>query len=282
MKYRNLKTLGVLLFSGVLLAACGNSRLSDQASVSFDPFTQSARLEIDMADGVEVAMAGDFQFGNGIGRIRMQPATRVDNAKIVVELSAAHLIGNPLGNLGSVTELPNGSPFPVAVQPPLYKIPVTQQGAVRLEALLSIVPELQLGALVHINQFSANVFPAGVSICQNFRNSDRIAFAAVCLYGPGSQGSGGIFVGGNLGNVLGLDEDSWMNPQAEQLRASMSQSRYSLSNVRVADQLVASAAETYDSSREWQEQRHDPRRRLSGSNGSRALRNAERILKVRR
>jgi hypothetical protein len=273
MNVRNLKFSAMAALSGALLVGCGDSKLGDQIEIILDPLTQTARVELDMADGLEVSMDGKFDIANGYGSIYLQRATKTENAKIVVELHVSQVIGDPLGGLPILTQLPNGAPLPVSMTPPLFKVPVTKQGSFTLDALFALNPELQVGALVGISHFNSNVFPIGVSICQNFRNSDRIAFASVCLYGPGSQGSGGIFVGGNFGDVLGLDD---FIPEL------ISSPRHALMAVSAADQVSSVQSDVQAKSRQWSEQRHDPRRRLSGSNGSRALRNAENILKVRR
>jgi hypothetical protein len=142
--------------------------------------------------------------------------------------------------------------------------------------LASIIPELQIGALIGIAQFKTQYFPQGIAICQNFRNEEGMAFAAVCLYGPGAKDPGGIFVGANFGSVIEMFE------QEQQLMA-LSRGHMALS---VADQVKPSVSAEVThavsaSSNDWREERYDPKRKLSGRNGLKALRNAKRILRAR-
>lgn len=274
-------------FAALTLTACGDDSLGDRVNISLDPLEQTAALEVEMSDGLQVNLNGEFDIADGYGTLRFEPATRVDNAKIVVEFDVAQAINDQLDGYALVTELPNNSPLPVAMTPPLIGIPVLDNGDISVKAAASILPELQVGALIGISQFQTRYFPQGVSICQNFRNEEGYAFAAVCLYGPGSNESGGIFVGGNFGQVL--DMDLFQPGMGEALASTdLGQSRSSLALVSAASQVqpvaMSRAAVMQSSSEEswaWTEERYDPRRKLRGRKGLKALRNAKRILRAR-
>jgi len=195
-----------LLVSGLVFTGCGSLSLGDQVQIQVDPQTQNARLTVEMSDGLQVNLLnGEYPLPEGKGKLIFVPATKTANARIGVEVNLAALAGGNLG-IGAITTLPNGAPLPVAMTPPLLSVPVIKNGNFDVDALFSVTPEVQIGAAVGIKQLSNKYIPGGVSICQNFRNEEGLAFAAVCLYGPSENKTGGIFVGANFGDLLNIDQ----------------------------------------------------------------------------
>ena len=280
MSISTLKISGVVLAAS-LLSACGGTSLSDQIRIVLDPDTQVASLQVDMSDGLEVALEGEFEIAEGYGSLSLVRATKESNAKINVSFDLAKLAKDQLGGYGAVSSLPNNAPLPVALTPPLVKIPVVDKGQIQLDALASIVPELQVGAFVHIAQFKTQYFPQGVAICQNFRNSEGLAFAAVCIYGPGEEKSGGIFVGGNCGDVLNLGVGQPDEPQSDELFAVSRSQMFAAASRDVSVNPIESFVSKNVGSLFWDEQRFDPKNDLRGSRGYKAMRNAQKILRSR-
>jgi|GEM_PF-7093529 len=276
------QSLCLCAIGGLALTGCGDTSLGDNVSINLDPVAQVAKVEVTLSNGLEVNMSGDFPIANGYGTLSFVPATKTDNAKIVISFDLAQAISDQMNGYGIRNQLPNGAPFPVAMTPPLFDIPVTQQGGITVDALAAILPELQVGALVGIPQFKSQYFPAGVSICQNFRDSNNYAYAAVCLYGPGANNEpGGIFVGADFGQVL----DNNTIQQSQQI-ASLQRSHNALMSASVASEIqplsdAQIVANINKKSWNWTEQKHDPKRQLSGLRGYKALQNAKKILSVK-
>lgn len=274
---RLVQGLSLSLVAGIFLSGCGNSSLADRMNISLDPEDQVARVEVDMSDGLEIQLDGDFDIADGYGTLHFEPATRQENAKIVVEFDLAKVVDDQLGGYGVVTKLPNGTDLPVSMSPPLFGIPVIQNGGIQVTALAAIIPELQVGAFIDIEAFNSRNFPVGVTICQNFRNSDNYAYASACLYGPANGRSGGIFIGGNFGDVLDLEDVPAPSPLLAFNQTGLS--LRSSAVVASASQLKLSSVS--EESELWTESRIDSKKQLRGSKGRKALRNVKRILRAR-
>lgn len=275
---RVVQTLCLSLFGAMALTGCGNS-LADRMDLLLDPDNNFAKVEVEMSDGLEVRLDGSFDIANGYGNLTFEPATRRDNAKIVLEFDLLRVAEDQLGTTQLVTELPNNAgPLPVAMTPPLIGIDVMENRDFDVDALVSVVPELQAGALVGIDKFRSRYIPQGASICQNFRNSDGLAVAALCVYGPGDE-SGGIFIGGNFGDVFNLDESPSDDSNLMAMSSFTALNRSTIDEqLTIKDHVRSFAVSSYS----WDEERHDPRRKLRGSKGKRAMDNVKKILRVRR
>lgn len=268
--------LVTVLVTGSMMTACGGDSLGDRVDLVLDPVAGTASMKVEMSDNLEVALAGEFPIGgNGYATIEFVPGSRTERASILLKVDLLRIVEDQvdIGDLGVgvVNNLPNGAPFPAAILPPLASIPVVQSGSVRVNAMLGLIPELQVGAMIHIDQFRSGRFPQGVSICQNFRNSDNVAFAAICLVGPGNNTSGGIFVGGNFGEVLDFDLPVPFSQPEPQL---MAMSRMSALSAAPADdlkpQMTIVSDELVESSYFWTEQSHK-RRQMTRTHRNRAL-----------
>jgi hypothetical protein len=289
---RAIQAVSLTLMGAVVLTGCGGSSLSDSAHVYIDPVDGTAGIEIEMSDGMQVNLDGEFPLGgNGYGVISFVQPTRTENGKIRISVDLQAMVDDQVGDYAPVTSLPNGAPLPAAVIPPLFSVPVIS-GSTSVNAVVSVIPELQLGAMVQMAAFNSSRFPAGVAICQNFRNAEGLAYAAVCLFGPGQNESGGVFIGGTLGEVFDNNDiegviesddlisfrqaDPRMARQSGMMAAMLSTKDSEVSTLR---SLVTHREEATSTS--WEEERYDPSRRLSGSNGRKALNNARKILKAR-
>ena len=266
--------LPALLTAALVTSGCGSLSLGDKVQLNLDPETQMAQLSIEMSDGLQINMLdGSYPIADGRGRLIFTPASRTENARIGVEVDLAALAAGQLANIGTTSTLPNGSPLPVAINAPLLMIPVIKNNNFDVNALLSISPELQIGAAVGIAQMSSSYIPNGIAVCQNFRNAENVAFAAICLYGPSTGKSGGVFVGANLGDVFDMNEAAPM--------VASSNSR-ALMVASAPQRLVLNSFNPVSiSSTTWSEQMYDPSKKLVGSNGQKVLRNAQRILKIK-
>ncbi|PIR21768.1 MAG: hypothetical protein COV44_11455 [Deltaproteobacteria bacterium CG11_big_fil_rev_8_21_14_0_20_45_16] len=281
MKNQILGILSSVTLAAFALTGCGGGSLGDKVGISLDPLTQVASLSVEMSDGLEVNLDGSFEIAEGYGSLHFQPATKTENAKIVIDLNLQAVLAGQLGQYGLVTTMPNGAPLPVAMTPPLIKIPVLQSGGITLDALAAITPELQLGAFVGISQFKSQYIPMGVSVCQNFRNEENYAFAAICIYGPSGNLPGGIFLGGNFGEVLDLDGIIQSSPEMLALQSSPT----ALMAVSMQSQLMASQAvstEVAQDSKVWTKEQYDPQSRLSNRRTElKVARNVAKILRTR-
>lgn len=265
--------LPALLTAAVVTSGCGNLSLGDKVQLNLDAERQVAQLSVEMSDGLQINLLnGAFPIAGGKGQLIFTPATRTTNARIGVEVNLAALAAGQMADVGSISTLPNGSPLPVAINAPLLTVPVIQNRNFDVNAVFSITPELQIGAAVGITQMSNQYIPDGIAVCQNFRNEQNFAFAAVCLYGPSTGKSGGVFVAANLGDVFNSFE----------LEPEMLASTSSRALMVAAPQ--ASVMKAFNpismSSKNWSSEMYDPRNKLSGSSGQKALRNAQRILKA--
>lgn len=257
-----------------LLVGCGSFQLGQNVSLSLDTETQTAKLEIVMGDGLEVNMNGSFPIEGGKGSIYFVPATKTTPAKIGFEANLAVIAGSQLAGIGTIATMPNGAPLPVAMTPPLLEVQVIKNANFNVAADFAITPELQLGATIGIAKMSTQYIPAGgLSLCQNFRNQDHLAFAAVCVYGPNGVKSGGIFIGANFGNVLG----NVIQPNTNV--ASMSMALSQASEPRLVEQAVVfqsmhqSSSNWVESSTSWNN--------LSSRTQQKAANNVYSILKKR-
>lgn len=250
----------VLIALGMMVVAtgCGNQGLTDSLNIFLDPDEQVARMEVQLGDGLEVQLDGEFPLADGYGRLFFEPATRVENSRIIVELDVGRIVQDQidLDGYGVITGLPNGASLPVSMTPPLIGVPVTQGGSVNVTAAIGIYPELQIGAVIDVAELRAGNFPEGVSICQNFRNEDNYAFASACLYGPSNGRSGGIFIGGNFGDVLGDLLDAPAEQPAELLALRSSGLAMALASSSVAALQMAPVRYVSESSQVWTESRH--------------------------
>lgn len=261
-----------LLVSALLVTGCGSLTLGDKFQVQVDPATQTARLTVEMSDGLQINMLnGEFPIANGQGKLIFVPATREENARIGVEVNLVALAGGQFTNIGAVSTLPNGAPLPVAITPPLLSIPVIKNNNFDVDALLSITPEVQIGAAVGISQINSRYVPGGISVCQNFRNEQGLAFAAICLYGPNGNESGGIFVGANLGDILNLDQQQPMAMTAARSAFAMSAETESFSRLSLNPVDMTSS--------NWAHSIHDPSKVLNRT-WQKAERNVRRILRA--
>ncbi len=267
-----------VLASALIFTGCGSLTLGDKVQVQVDPVTQNARLTVEMSDGLQVNLLnGEYPLPDGKGKLIFVPATKTSNARIGVEVSLASLAGGNMG-IGSITTLPNGAPMPVAMTPPLLSVPVIKNGNYDVDALFSVTPEVQIGAAIGIKQLSNKYIPGGVSLCQNFRNEEGLAFAAVCLYGPSDAKSGGIFVGANFGDLLNLDEgtDPVDGTEPDPVPAPMA--ARSLFSVKSMPQLNLNSMSVISS--DWGHTIHDPSKSLS-KNWQKAEKNVRAILKAK-
>jgi hypothetical protein len=278
LSFKSVQMLGLGLITATLLQGCGGASLGDNFKLNLDPATGTARVEVTMSDGLEIALAGNFPVDE-YGRISFVPGSRTERAKIVFEYDLERLLAGQLGGYGTVTKLPNEAPLSTPMMPPLVKIPVIQQGSITVDAVLGLIPELQVGAIIGISQFRTQYFPPGVAISQVFRNKDGVAFAVVTLYGPGLNNvPGGVFVGANFGEILDLDN---LNPNSIQSLMAASSNRAMMSSVSTQNLLAAANYDEYqEESSDWNESRFDPQGRLSDPRKAhRALQNAKAILR---
>jgi hypothetical protein len=267
-----------VLASALIFTGCGSLTLGDKVQVQVDPVTQNARLTVEMSDGLQVNLLnGEYPLPDGKGKLIFVPATKTANARIGVEVSLASLAGGNMG-IGSITTLPNGAPMPVAMTPPLLSVPVIKNGNYDVDALFSVTPEVQIGAAIGIKQLSNKYIPGGVSLCQNFRNEEGLAFAAVCLYGPSDTKTGGIFVGANFGDLLNLDEgtDPVDGTEPDPVPAPMA--ARSMFSVKVMPQLNLNSMSVVSS--DWGHTIHDPSKSLS-KNWQKAEKNVRAVLKAK-
>jgi hypothetical protein len=268
-----------VLASALIFTGCGSLTLGDKVQVQVDTETQNARLTIEMSDGLQVNLLnGEYPLPDGKGKLIFVPATKTENARIGVEVSLAALAGGNLG-LGAITTLPNGAPMPVAMTPPLLSVPVIKNGNYDVDALFSVTPEVQIGAAIGIKQLSNKYIPGGVSLCQNFRNEEGMAFAAVCLYGPSDTKTGGIFVGANFGDLLNLDEgtdpvdgDSNPDPVPAPMASRMMFTAKAIPQLNLSPMSLVSS--------DWGHTIHDPSKSLS-KNWQKAEKNVRAVLKAK-
>lgn len=255
-----------------LLSGCGGSSIADSVHLVLDD-DLTAKFQVEMSNGLEVHMDGGYDFLEGYGSVEFIPATQYENALISMELDLEKLAQDELDGYGTVSSLPNNAPFPVATVPPLVQIPVVEEGSVEVDALVSAIPDLQLGAFIKIDEFRSSQFPEGVAICQNFRNDDNYAFAAACLYGPLGNQAGGIYIGGNFGEVIDWENEGLF---AQQSNTGLQSSTALMNQQRSLDRLEE--VSTNEKAWRWREERYDPRRDLRGIKGYRALQRARSIL----
>lgn len=240
----------------ILSVGCGGVELGEQVKLKLDPLAQTAALEVEMSSGTELSLAGEFPLDEGRATLSFVPATRMENAKIRVNVDLSELTGGYLSQLGSVATLPNGAPLPVAMTPPLVAARVIKNQGFEVDAVLAMVPELQVGALVGIDKMSNRYVPEGLSLCQNFRNQENKAIAAICVYGPGNNRFGGVFVGANFGEVI-RERDS---TDVEEVQSLVAGRAFLMSTAPAASYQLDSALDF--SSRDWTAQTHDPKKRL--------------------
>jgi hypothetical protein len=260
-----------LLATALLSTGCGDMKLSDRVLMLLDPENQKAAFTIEMSDGLQVNIPnGAYPIGNGVGQLIFVPATKEANARIGIEVNLAAVAGDALADVGVVESLPNGNAFPVAITPPLFSIPAVKSNSFKVNALTSISPEFQLGATVGISQMSSKYVPQGISLCQNFRNEQGVATSAVCIYGPGMEEFGGIFLGANFGELF----------EKREQRNFDSSMRLMASSTPLQNQMRQLGALNL-TTEDWSYAIHDPRNSLRGSKGSKVARNIRKILAVR-
>ncbi len=279
------KLMGVLILPvAVLMTGCGDSSLGQKASFKLDPITQSAKFEVEMTNGLEVSMAGNYLIQNNWGHVYFVSATKSNNARIGIAVDLLAVIGHQI-DLPIISSLPNGAPLPVAVTPPLFSIPVHKDNNFNLKALLSLAPDLQMGVLAGIKAFSTKYVLPGFAVCQNFRNADKVAIAAICIYGPNADNteSGGVMIGGSFGNVLpsnvsevitNVASSQSMTLAATSSRAFKVGARNEMPSLNLSP--MASVVENFDKSS------YDPKNELFTSKGYKTYRNVEKFLKVKR
>ncbi len=270
--------LSMLAFApAIVLTGCGDAQLGKNVSLKLDAENQSANLEVEMMSGLEVSLAGEFPLADEWGHLYFVPATRESNSKIGIRVNVAKLVDD---KINIVTTLPNGAPMPAALQPPLFVREVMKNGEFDAEALLSVVPELQIGMNVGIKAFSSKYVIPGVAICQNFRNSEQQAYAAVCLYGPNPLDGrhGGIFVGGTFGEVI---KSEMLSSSVESRRAMRTLAFTAEPAFAVSSDILINESKD-ESSEDFELAMHDPKDELKGKKGLKTLRNVQKILKVRR
>lgn len=278
------RILGIVALPMVALSfvGCGDAtNLGQNVQLILDPASQSAKLEVEMTNGLQVSAAGSYLIQNNWGHLYFVDATKTTNAKIGIEVSLAEILKHQL-NFALLNSLPNGAPLPVAVTPPVLGIPVVKNSNFDFKAVLSLTPELQLGALVGISAFSTKYVIPGVAICQNFRNSEKAAYAAVCIYGPSanSSESGGVFIGGTFGNVIPADMIASSTPIATNL--AMRSSVFALSSKASESNFSGLNLPAMNiSSNQFEDSIHDPKKQVFTSQGAKSLKNVKNVLKVR-
>jgi hypothetical protein len=219
---KSVLSIAALATVPALLVGCGSFQLGDNVTLKLDAEHQTANLEVQMSDGLEVSLNGEFPLANGQGRIYFAPATQTETAKIGIEANLAVIAGGSVINMETISTLPSGAMLPVAMTPPLLVARVLKNANYDISAAFTLVPELQLGAVVGITQMNAQYIPTGgLAICQNFRNENKVAFAAICVYGPTATTSGGIFIGSNFGDVLNNSEISTPANSSSVARSAM-------------------------------------------------------------
>lgn len=260
--------IGILGLLTLILVGCGGLSLGDRVELKINPADQSAQVSVEMSDGLEVGMSGEFPIAGGRGYLTLIPATKTENARIAIKVYMATLVGGQL-DTGVVMTLPNGAPLPVSLTPPLLQVNVLNSNSFDLAALFSVTPELQVAGVIGIGQFSNQYVPEGIAVCQNFRNAEKLAFAAVCIYGPkGKKVKGGLFVGGNFGEIGALNDI--ISPSVTRsLLASSSVYPLKLSELNIA-------------SDQWQESIHDPEHQLQGEKALKTVRNVQKVLKAKK
>lgn len=273
-----LKMLMGIVVPTSFLIGCGSASIGKSVQVKLDPDQKTANLELEMGDGLEVSLAGSFPLANGVGELYFTQATRETNAKIGLRVLVSKLIDD---KINIISALPSGAPLPAAILPPLFKVPVSKSQEFDLNAVFSLTPELQMGALIGMKVLSTNYMISGVALCQNFRNSENRAFAAACLYGPNPSSSqfGGIFLGGTFGDVIKSNLLAKMSPKDSISPRVMKMS--AASEVFEADESFDLPA-IEESSSTFDQGIHDPEKKLAGSKGLKMHRNLEKIFRVRR
>jgi hypothetical protein len=272
-----IRLLSLVTFPLLTMTGCGSLNLGQAVQVSLDPATQSAKLEVELSDGFQVNMAGQYLIEENWGRIYFVQPTKTTNAKIGVEVSVASIAGSSL-NFSTISALPNGAPLPVAVSGPLFAIPVLHDANFDLKAAVSITPELQVGALVGIQAFSTKYVIPGVAVCQNFRNSAKVAFAAICIYGPSASGkdSGGIFLGGSFGQVIPSSILNSSQPASGSVALASRSSVFALSAAPALSLNPMNMSATA-----FDQVTFDPKKQMMTSQGQKSLNNVLKVLKVR-
>lgn len=261
-----------LLAAALLTTGCGDLSIGDKVQVNLDVERQTAQLTVEMSDGLQINMLnGSYPIADGKGQLIFVPATKTQNARIGVEVNLTALAAGQLAGIGTVSTLPNGSPLPVAMTAPLLSIPAVHNNNFAVDALLAVTPELQIGATVGIAQMNTKYIPGGISVCQNFRNDQNVAFAAICLYGPGENKSGGVFVGANFGDVF--------NFSAPEIEDSNSMMLFAATAPQA--RMASSFSPISMSSTKYSMHKFDPKKDLDGSRGQKTLRNVQKILSVR-
>jgi hypothetical protein len=263
-----------------VMVGCGDStNLGQNVQVILDPTAQTAKIEVELTNGLQVSAAGDYLIQQNWGRVYFVDATKTANSKIGVEVSMAKIIGQQL-NFGLLSSLPNGAPLPVAVTAPLFAIPVMQNANFDIKAALSLTPELQLGAVVGIKAFNSKYVIPGIALCQNFRNANNEAYAAVCLYGPAADNStnGGIFIGGTFGNVIPTHIASAV-PTTTNLSMRSAMFAMAMPSSDTASELRLPAINML--SAQYFEEIHDPKNKMYTSEGLKSLKNVQKVLKVK-
>ncbi len=273
-----IKVVSMFVVPAALLTGCGSASIGKSVQVKLDPEQKTANLELEMSDGMEVSLAGNFPLANGLGELYFTQATRDSNAKIGLRVQVSKLVED---KVNVVSTLPSGAPFPAAILPPLFKAKVMKNDNFDLNAVFSLSPELQIGALVGMKVLSSNYVVTGVAICQNFRNTENKAFAAACLYGPNpSKGEfGGLFIGGTFGEVI--KSSLLAKGTAKTSTASRVMKMSVASDIYEANSDMELPAMDI-SSNTSDEHVYDPAKKLAGSNGVKMYRNIEKIFRVRR
>lgn len=273
---KSLLKLGSLLVApAILMSACGDTQLGQRLSLKLDAEKQTANLEVEMSQGLELALSGSFGFPKEYGSLYFVPASKTTNAKIGVAVNVAKIVADQAHiDIGNVSTLPNGAPLPVAMTAPLLSLPVYKNNDFDVKGLLALSPDLQIGTLVGLKVFNSKYIIPGFAVCQNFRNSEQVAVAAICIYGPNASGTewGGIMVGGNLGQVLPQSGSS-ASVQAVASKSFM---------MRTASASELSLNPFEVQSVDFVNSIYDPAKELNGSKGLKTYRNIQKVLQVRK
>lgn len=265
------------------MTGCGSTSITNigqNIQVSLDPLTQQAKLEVEMTSGLQVSMAaGNYLIQGNWGDVYFVDATKTTNSKIGIALNIATIVGEQL-NFSVINALPNAAPLPIALTGPLFQIPVTHTSSMDVSAVLSLTPELQLGAMVGISQFSSQYVIQGVAVCQNFRDSSNVAYAAICLYGPSGTKNGGIFIGGTLGNVIPANLIASSSATVPSSKA-MTLQRSAVFTMPLSSMADLNLPATNTSSAKFTQNIYDPKNQVYTSAGLRSYNNVQKVLKVR-
>jgi len=279
------KILGLCLLPVLAMTGCGSSsvNLGQNVTVNLDPTTEVANVQIELGTGLQVSLAGNFMVPQSWGNIYFVPPTQTTGEAIGISLNLANMIGQQF-KFSTLTTLPGGSPLPVSLTGSLFEVPVMSNSTFNLDAAFSLTPNLQVAAVIGISQFSSQYVVGGIALCQNFQNASNVYYASLCLFGPSGTQSGGIFIGGNFGNVIPNLTTTPAVASASSATVSSQQTMVLEKRSEVFQLANTSSlhlAAVNVSSNKFAESIYDPKNMMSTPAAAKSLRNVEKYFKVR-